>query len=68
MNTDIQSLADLLMETAERHDPYEKASQPHQWWDWYAAYMYARQNGSTSEEASASAGRYMREVKHILPL
>jgi hypothetical protein len=68
MNSDIQSLADLLMETAEHHDPYEKSSESHHWWDWYAAYMYARQNGSSSEEASASAGRYMRDVKHVLPL
>jgi len=36
-------------------------------WDWYAAYMTARESGSTPEEASAAAGRYMAEVKHIQP-
>jgi hypothetical protein len=34
---------------------------------WYAAYMTARQSGSTPDEASASAARYMKEVKHFSP-
>ena len=56
---DIATLAELLHETAERHDPYERSSPPHNWWDWYAAYMTARQAGSTPEDASIGAGRYM---------
>ena len=63
---DVASLADLLHETAERHDPYEQASDPHDWWDWYAAYMDARQSGSTSEEASAAAELYMADVKQVV--
>jgi hypothetical protein len=63
---DIASLADLLHETAEHHDGFEKAAPAHDWWDWYAAYMDARQGGSTSEEAAAAAGRYMAEVKNIV--
>jgi hypothetical protein len=65
---DIASLADLLHETAEHHDPYEKSHAPHNWWDWYAAYMDARQSGNTPEQASASAGRYMEEVLHVAAL
>jgi hypothetical protein len=63
---DVASLADLLHETAEHHDPYEKAAPPHDWWDWYAAYMDARQSGSTTDEASAAARRSMAEVKHVV--
>ena len=63
---DVASLADLLHETAEHHDPSEKAAPPHDWWDWYAAYMDARQSGSTADEASAAARRYMTEVKHVV--
>ncbi len=59
---DIASLADLLHETAEHHDPFEKSHAPHNWWDWYAAYMDARQQGSTPDEASEAAGRYMKDV------
>jgi len=63
---DIAALAELLHETAIRHGAFEAAAPPHDWWDWYAAYMDARQGGSGSEEASASAGRYMADVKHIV--
>ena len=65
---DISDLAELLHETAEHHDPYEKSHQPHNWWDWYAAYMNAREQGNDSDAASAAAGRYMQDVLHVLPL
>jgi catechol 2,3-dioxygenase-like lactoylglutathione lyase family enzyme len=63
---DVPVLAQLLQETAEHHDPYEKAAPPHDWFDWYAAYFAARQAGSGQDEASAVAGRYMAEVKHVV--
>jgi catechol 2,3-dioxygenase-like lactoylglutathione lyase family enzyme len=66
--TDVASQADLLHETAEHHDPYEKSHAPHNWWDWYSAYMVARQQGKTPDEASEAAGRYMEDVKHIAAL
>jgi hypothetical protein len=65
---DIEALAQLLHETADHHDPYEKSHSPHNWWDWYAAYMSARQSGSDPDEAATSAGRYMEEFKHVAPL
>ncbi|HEY2285753.1 MAG TPA: hypothetical protein VGH88_08420 [Streptosporangiaceae bacterium] len=65
---DIASLADLLHETADHHDPYEKSHAPHNWWDWYAAYFQARVQGKTSEEAVQAAGRYMADVKHVAAL
>ena len=43
---DVASLADLLHETSERHGSFEAVAPPHDWWDWYAAYMDARQGGS----------------------
>ena len=49
--TDIAARAGLLHETAEHHDHYEKTHAPHNWWDWYAAYMVAREGGSTPDEA-----------------
>ena len=63
---DVASLADLLHETSERHGSFEAAAPPHDWWDWYAAYMDARERGSTPEAASAAAGRYMAEVKQVV--
>jgi catechol 2,3-dioxygenase-like lactoylglutathione lyase family enzyme len=58
--TRIAELAELLHETADHHGLYESTALPHDWWDWYAAYMNARQHGSTSEEASAAAGTTWR--------
>jgi catechol 2,3-dioxygenase-like lactoylglutathione lyase family enzyme len=63
---DVATLADLLRETEEHHDHYEKTHAEHHWWDWYAPYLSARQNGSSPEEAAA-ADRYMEEVLHVLP-
>jgi catechol 2,3-dioxygenase-like lactoylglutathione lyase family enzyme len=63
---DSGTLAQLLLETAKRHGSFEAVAPPHDWWDWYAAYMDAREQGSTPDEASAAAGRYMADVKHIV--
>ena len=63
---DVAELAELLHETAEQHDAFEKAAPPHDWWDWYAAYLHAREGGSGQEEATAAADRYMAEVKHVV--
>jgi hypothetical protein len=63
---DVASRADLLHETAEHHDSFEKAAPPHDWWDWYAAYMVARESGSSPDEADAAANRYMAEVKQVV--
>jgi hypothetical protein len=64
---DVAEVAALLHETAEHHAAFEAVAPPHDWWDWYAAYFDARQRGSNSAEAAAAAGRYMSDVKHIVP-
>jgi len=64
--TDVSALADLLHETAEHHGAFEAVAPPHDWWDWYAAYMDARQRGSAPEAAAEAAGRYMAEAKHVV--
>jgi catechol 2,3-dioxygenase-like lactoylglutathione lyase family enzyme len=63
---DVAALAALLHETAEHHGSFEAVAPPHDWWDWYAAYIDAREGGSTPEEASAAARTYMAEVKHVV--
>lgn len=62
---DVGALAELLHETGEHHDQYEKSHAEHHWWDWYAAYFSARQNGSGPAEAEAAAKRYMDEVFEV---
>jgi len=63
---DVAQLAELLHETSERHGAFEAAAPPHDWWDWYAAYMDARQSGSEPDDASTAANRYMADVKGVV--
>jgi hypothetical protein len=63
---DVAELAALLHETGDRHGPFDEAAPPHDWWDWYAAYMVARQGGAEPDDASASANQYMADVKGIV--
>jgi len=52
---DVAALAALLRETEERHGQYEATAPKHHWYDWYAAYISAREAGSTSDKAFAAA-------------
>jgi catechol 2,3-dioxygenase-like lactoylglutathione lyase family enzyme len=63
----VATLAELLRETEEHHGQYEKTHGKHHWWDWYAPYLNARQNGSSPGEAAAAADRYMGEIKMLAP-
>jgi catechol 2,3-dioxygenase-like lactoylglutathione lyase family enzyme len=49
----------------DHHGPFEKTAPKHDWWDWYAAYMHAREHGSTPEEASAAAGNHMQQLSAV---
>jgi len=49
---DVATLTELLRETEENHGKYEPTAPKHHWSSWYAAYMVARQQGSTPEEAA----------------
>jgi len=63
----VATLAELLHETEEHHGQYEKTHAKHHWWDWYAPYLSARQNGRNPEEAADAADRYMEEILHVPP-
>ena len=54
-NFDVASMTELLRETEEHHGKYEATAPKHHWSGWYAAYMVARQNGKTPEEAANEA-------------
>jgi catechol 2,3-dioxygenase-like lactoylglutathione lyase family enzyme len=60
--TNVATLAELLHETGLHHHPYETTHGKHDWWDWYAPYLSARQNGSSPEEAASVADRYMERL------
>jgi hypothetical protein len=58
---DVANLAGLLKEAEEHHGPYEATAPKHHWSGFYAAYIVARQEGRTPDEADAAARAYMDE-------
>ncbi len=54
-NLDVSTLTDLLLETEQHHGEYEPTAPKHHWSGWYAAYIVARQDGKTPEEAAKLA-------------
>jgi catechol 2,3-dioxygenase-like lactoylglutathione lyase family enzyme len=62
---DVATLAPLLLETAMAHHHVETAAAAHDWWDWYAPYLHARERGSSSEEATELADDYLKEVRGV---
>jgi catechol 2,3-dioxygenase-like lactoylglutathione lyase family enzyme len=64
--TDPAPLAKLLAETALHHGTFEAIAAPHDWWDWYAAYLAARQDGDTPEQADKAADAYMKEAYGVV--
>ncbi len=51
-NLDVATLTELLQEAEKHHGEYEPTAPKHEWSVWYAAYIVARQNGKTPEEAA----------------
>jgi catechol 2,3-dioxygenase-like lactoylglutathione lyase family enzyme len=62
-NLDVPTLTELLRETEERHGEYEATAPKHHWSQWYAAYLVAREQGKTPEEAAAAGARHMDSIR-----
>jgi catechol 2,3-dioxygenase-like lactoylglutathione lyase family enzyme len=62
-NFDVPTLTALLRETEEHHGPYEATAAKHHWADWYAAYMVARQQGKTPDEAAKEGALHMESLR-----
>jgi catechol 2,3-dioxygenase-like lactoylglutathione lyase family enzyme len=57
LSVDVETMTALLRETEEHHGEYEPAAPKHHWSAWYAAYIVARVQGRTPEEAAAEGAR-----------
>jgi catechol 2,3-dioxygenase-like lactoylglutathione lyase family enzyme len=58
-NLDVATLTELLRETEKHHGEYEPTAPKHHWSGWYAAYIVARQDGKTPEEAAKEAKHHI---------
>jgi hypothetical protein len=59
---DVTTLTDFLQEAEEHHGAYEATAPPHHWSAFYAAYIVARDQGRTPEQADADARQHMEGV------
>ena len=59
LSIDVPTLTDLLRETEKRHGEYEPTAPKHHWSSWYAAYIVARENGRTPDEAAKDAALHI---------
>jgi catechol 2,3-dioxygenase-like lactoylglutathione lyase family enzyme len=60
---DVATLTELLREAEEHHGQYEPTAPKHHWSDWYAAYIAAREEGKTPEEAFNDGARHMESLR-----
>jgi catechol 2,3-dioxygenase-like lactoylglutathione lyase family enzyme len=51
LSLDVATLTELMKEAEQRHGGYEATAPKHHWSDFYAAFVVARQQGRTSDEA-----------------
>lgn len=56
---EVATLAELLRQAAEHHHGYEETAEEHDWAEWYAAYVSAREQGRSVEEALQAAARHV---------
>jgi hypothetical protein len=59
---DVATLTDLLKEAEEHHGTYEASAPEHHWSGFYAAYIVAREEGRSPEEADQDARAHMERV------
>jgi hypothetical protein len=56
---DVPALTELLREAEMHPGQYEPAAPKHHWSDWYAAYIVAREQGKTPEEATDAGAAHI---------
>ena len=57
LSLDVATVTALLQEAEKRHGEYEPTAPKHHWSEWYAAYLVAREQGRTPEEAAEHGAR-----------
>jgi catechol 2,3-dioxygenase-like lactoylglutathione lyase family enzyme len=67
LSHDLLTFTALLREAEEHHGQYEPTAPKHHWSGWYAAYILARENGKTPQEAVKDAVLHIEGTHERLP-
>jgi len=59
LNMNVATLTELQREAEERHGLYAPTAPKHHWSNWYSAYIIARANGRTPDEAAKDAALHI---------
>jgi catechol 2,3-dioxygenase-like lactoylglutathione lyase family enzyme len=62
-SSDVATLTDLLREAESHHGEYEPTAPKHHWSTWYAAYIVARERGTTPEQAAKDAALHTQDAQ-----
>src|SRR6476469_6549692 len=60
------ALAHMLYEASVRRGEFAAVAPPHDWWDWYVAYMESCEQGISQERAAEAASRRMADIRRIV--
>ncbi|MGY1694659.1 MULTISPECIES: hypothetical protein [unclassified Geodermatophilus] len=60
---DVTRLTELLREAEDNHGRYEPSAPPHHWSGWYAAFIVARDQGKTVEQAYTEASAHIQGTR-----
>jgi catechol 2,3-dioxygenase-like lactoylglutathione lyase family enzyme len=63
LKLDVTTLTELLREAETHHGAYEKSAPKHHWSAFYAAFVLAREQGSTPEEAAKAGARQIESTR-----
>lgn len=63
LSMDVATLTELLQEAEKHHGEYEATAPKHHWSGWYAAYIVAREQGRTPEEAARDGALHMEGAR-----
>ena len=63
LSMDVATLTELLRETEEHHGEYEPTAPKHHWSGWDAAYVVAREQGRTPDQAAKDAALHMERAR-----
>jgi catechol 2,3-dioxygenase-like lactoylglutathione lyase family enzyme len=61
-SVDVATMTELLREAEARHGEYEPTAPKHQWPEWYAEYIVARERGKTPDEAANHAALHTERI------